>query len=184
MPSLEQLHRDLAPRGLRVVAVAVDDPGYEDRVRAFVTRYRLTFEVLSEGSGKIEVDYQSRGIPSTYLIDRNGVIRMKVLGAADWSEPDVRQRIEAVLGARRDQRDGPSGTPGPTAGGNGRSAAAGPLPRGARSAEAALLASNPERGSRGATPARSVHSRRPDNIPTSPRPGRLRLPRPRPDSDL
>jgi peroxiredoxin len=106
MPSLEQLHHDLSPRGLHVVAVAVDDPGYEDRVRAFVTTYRLTFEILSEGSGKIEADYQSRGIPSTYLIDRDGVVRMKVLGAADWGAPDVRRRIEAVLRGEDETGDG------------------------------------------------------------------------------
>lgn len=97
MPSIEALHRRLAPRGLRVVAVSVDDPGSEDRIRAFVAQRGLTFEVLNEGSGAIENAYQSPGIPSTFLIDDRGVIRLKVMGAADWDAPERRALIEAVL---------------------------------------------------------------------------------------
>ncbi|MEP7344666.1 MAG: TlpA disulfide reductase family protein [Gemmatimonadaceae bacterium] len=101
MPSIEALHRRLGSQGLHVVAVSVDDPGNEDRIRAFVAKRGLTFEILNEGSGKIENDYQSPGIPSTFLIDRRGVIRMKVLGAADWDAPDRRAAIQAVLDEER-----------------------------------------------------------------------------------
>lgn len=101
MPSIEALHRRLAPRGLRVVAVSVDDPGNEDRIRDFVAKRGLTFEILNEGSGAIENAYQSLGIPSTFLIDRRGIIRMKVVGAADWDAPERRSVIEEVLDEAR-----------------------------------------------------------------------------------
>lgn len=97
MPSLESLYRRLGPDGLRVVAVSIDDPGNEDRIRDFVERYGLTFDILNEGTGAIENAYQSFGIPSTFLIDRRGVIRLKVQGAADWDTPQRRRQIEAVL---------------------------------------------------------------------------------------
>lgn len=97
MPSIESLHRRLRSKGLRVVGVSVDDPGNEDRIRAFVASHGLTFEILNEGSGRIENDYQTAGIPSTYLIDRQGVIRLKVIGATDWDSPDRRAQVEAVL---------------------------------------------------------------------------------------
>jgi peroxiredoxin len=101
MPSIEALHRRLGPQGLHVVAVSVDDPGNEDRIRDFVATHRLTFEILNEGSGAIENAYQSPGIPSTFLIDGRGVIRMKVLGAADWNAPERRAGIEEVLDEAR-----------------------------------------------------------------------------------
>ena len=106
MPSLESVYRRLAPKGLHVVAVSVDDQGNEDRIREFVARHGLTFEILNEGSGRIENDYQSPGIPSTLLIDGRGVIRMKVMGAADWDSIERRSVIEAVLDEAR--RDAPS----------------------------------------------------------------------------
>lgn len=99
MPAIEALHRDFAPKGLKVLAVAVDDPGFEQRVRDFVARKSLTFEVLSEGSGKIEIDYETRGIPATYLIGRDGLIRKRVAGASDWNSPTNRALVAQLLGA-------------------------------------------------------------------------------------
>ena len=99
MPAIETLHRDFAPKGLKVVAVAVDDPGFEQRVRDFVARKQLTFDVLVEGSGKIEQDYEARGIPATYLIGADGVIRKRVAGASDWNSPANRALVAQLLGA-------------------------------------------------------------------------------------
>ncbi len=98
MPSLQALHNDFAPAGLKVVAVAVDDPGFEQRVRDFVARKKLTFEILSEGSGKIESDYEARGIPATYLIGRDGRILKRVAGASDWNSPANRALMTQLLG--------------------------------------------------------------------------------------
>jgi peroxiredoxin len=98
MPSIQALHDDFSPAGLKVVAVAVDDPGFEQRVRDFVARKGLTFEILSEGSGKIEADYEARGIPATYLIGRDGLIRKRVAGASDWNSPANRALVAQLLG--------------------------------------------------------------------------------------
>lgn len=111
MPSLQALHDDFAPAGLRIVAVAVDDPGFEQRVREFVARKGLTFEVLSEGSGKIENDYEARGIPATYLIGRDGLIRKRVAGATDWNSPANRALVAQLLGVAGDAQ---AQAPGPT----------------------------------------------------------------------
>lgn len=98
MPSIQALHNDFAASGLKVVAVAVDDPGFEQRVRDFVARKGLTFEILSEGSGRIEADYEARGIPATYLIGRDGLIRKRVAGASDWNSAANRAVIAQLLG--------------------------------------------------------------------------------------
>lgn len=98
MPSIERLHRDFAASGLKVVAVAVDDPGFEERVRQFVARHGLTFEVLSEGTGAIERLYQARGLPATYLIGRDGIIRKRIAGASDWNSAANRALVAQLLG--------------------------------------------------------------------------------------
>ena len=106
MPSIEALHRDFAAAGLKVVAVAVDDPGFEQRVRDFVARKGLTFEILSEGSGKIETDYETRGIPATYLIGRDGLIRKRVAGASNWNSPANRALVAQLLGGQKPEAKG------------------------------------------------------------------------------
>jgi peroxiredoxin len=85
MPGIQALHDSLGPQGLKVVAISVDDPGFDDAIRSFVAEHRLTFEILHEGSGTIERDYQTSGIPETFVIGKDGVIRKRVIGAAQWN---------------------------------------------------------------------------------------------------
>lgn len=96
MPSIERLHRELAPRGLKVVAVSVDDGGAEADIREFAREYDLTFEILHDPTGRILRDYQMIGVPETFVIDRGGVIRKKEF-AADWYSPGNRAAVTSLL---------------------------------------------------------------------------------------
>lgn len=98
MPSIQRLYDRYRDAGLRVVAVAVDDPGFEPEIRDFVRQYGLTFEILHEGSGRIEQDYQSMGLPSTFLIGRDGRIRKLHLGASDWDSAANQAIVAQLLG--------------------------------------------------------------------------------------
>ena len=100
MPSMEQLHREMGPRGLHVVAVSVDDPGTEQQIRDFARQFGLTFEILHDASGKIQKQYQTTGVPETFVIGRDGVIRKKVIGAALWNSQGNRALIEQLLAER------------------------------------------------------------------------------------
>lgn len=98
MPSIQRLYDRYRDHGLKVVAVAVDDPGYEQRILDFVAEHKLTFEILHEGTGKIEQAFQTQGIPATFLIGRDGRIRKLSLGAADWDSPANRAVVAQLLG--------------------------------------------------------------------------------------
>ena len=105
MPALQRLHESLGERGLSIVAVSVDaapgvlgpfgQPGGD--IAAFVEQFGLTFDVLHDESGRIQDRYQVNGLPTTYLIDREGRIRRKVYGAAAWDEPPLADQIRSML---------------------------------------------------------------------------------------
>jgi peroxiredoxin len=97
MPSIEQLYRDYAPKGLRVVAVSIDDPGTDAAIRKFATDYKLTFEILHDSSKAIENTYQATGVPETAVISRDGTIRKRIIGATDWSSEANRRLIDDLL---------------------------------------------------------------------------------------
>ena len=100
MPSIEQLHQAYAPRGLKVIAVSVDDPGTDEVIRAFVKQYNLTFEILHDQGGQagpVSRLYDATRYPETVIIGRDGIIRKKFSGATDWNSPVNRALIERLL---------------------------------------------------------------------------------------
>lgn len=100
MPGIEQLHQAYYGKGLKIVAVSVDDPGTEPQIRSFVKEYGLTFEVLHDPGGqegRISRDYQTAGYPETVIIGRDGIIRKKLLGAHDWNSVENRALIDRLL---------------------------------------------------------------------------------------
>jgi len=98
MPSMQALHEAYGPKGLKIVAVSIDDPGAEETIRAFAREYGLTFEILHDPSGAIQKSYQTTGVPETFVLGRDGVIRKKVIGAADWDSPPNRALVAQLLG--------------------------------------------------------------------------------------
>ncbi len=97
MPSFQRLHEELAPEGLRVVAVSVDDRGARDAIREFVDEMELTFEILHDERGAIQRQYHTTGVPETFMIGRDGVIRRKVIGAIEWDTESNRAIVRQLL---------------------------------------------------------------------------------------
>jgi cytochrome c biogenesis protein CcmG, thiol:disulfide interchange protein DsbE len=102
MPSLERLHEELGGRGLSVVAVSVDESSSPDGTHAlvqqFVKRYGLKFPVLLDPRGHVEDLYGVDALPTTFLIDREGRIRKKVVGGANWDRPPYSDLVRKLLG--------------------------------------------------------------------------------------
>lgn len=86
MPSMEQLHRELGPAGLRVVAVSIDRES-QHKVRQWAEERGFTFTILQDRSGRIEQAYQTTGVPESFVIDRNGVILKREIGPRKWDTP-------------------------------------------------------------------------------------------------
>ena len=97
MPSLEKLHEALASKGLAVVAVSVDER-FSD-IERFVDEWNLTFTVLHDDGMKVSRSYRTFKYPETYIIDRMGRLKSKVVGARDWVAPSVIRDLVALLNA-------------------------------------------------------------------------------------
>jgi peroxiredoxin len=97
MPEIQALHSDFGPQGLRVVAVSVDREEALEEIRGFIRDYGLTFEVLHNPTGDIQRSYQTMGVPETFVIGRDGVIRKKVMGAVRWNSEANRALVRSLL---------------------------------------------------------------------------------------
>jgi peroxiredoxin len=97
MPEIQALHSDFAPEGLRVVAVSIDVEEAREAIPGFVRDHGLTFEILHDPSGNIQRTYQTTGVPETFVIGRDGVIRKKVIGAVRWNSEGNRALVRQLL---------------------------------------------------------------------------------------
>ncbi len=98
MPTLEQLYQMFRPNGLKIVAVSIDETASDDSVRTYARNMGLTFDILHDAQYRIEGPYHVVGYPSSYVIDRDGVIRKIVFGADDWTSPGNIALMRMLLG--------------------------------------------------------------------------------------
>jgi peroxiredoxin len=96
MPAMERLSRGLAGTDFRIVAVSVDE-GDSAMVSAFAKDLGLTFDILHDRPGTIKRSYQTTGVPESFIIDRQGIIVKKVIGAAEWDAPVNQLLIRRLL---------------------------------------------------------------------------------------
>jgi cytochrome c biogenesis protein CcmG, thiol:disulfide interchange protein DsbE len=87
MPSLVQMQQKMKEKGVTVLAVSVDadDGAY----RRFLQDHDVNLLAVRDPDQKSNQLYGTFKFPETYIIDRDGVVRRKFIGAVDWTEPDV-----------------------------------------------------------------------------------------------
>ena len=71
---LDSLHSALARRGVRVLALSVDEAD-DAHVRRYTQARRTRVLVAHDGSGAVGRTLGTVGVPETYLVDRTGIIR-------------------------------------------------------------------------------------------------------------
>jgi peroxiredoxin len=88
MPSMEVLHKNFAKDGLVVLAVSIDRVTTTKDIPPFIKSMNLSFPVLVDSWGKTDMPYKRMGVPETFIIDQQGVIREIVIGPRDWTRVD------------------------------------------------------------------------------------------------
>jgi cytochrome c biogenesis protein CcmG/thiol:disulfide interchange protein DsbE len=87
MPSLVEMQRRMRAKGVTVLAVSVDVD--ENAYRRFLKDHGVDLLTVLDSAQKSSNLYGSFKFPETYIIDRNGVMRRKFIGAVDWTAPEV-----------------------------------------------------------------------------------------------
>ncbi|MBI5874919.1 MAG: redoxin domain-containing protein [Deltaproteobacteria bacterium] len=96
MPSMEALHKRFKDKGLVVIAVNSEEG--EKKVSKFIKKKGYTFLVLLDSDGSVSSDsYRAIGFPTTYLIDRQGMVVGKAEGAREWDSKESFRLIEEIL---------------------------------------------------------------------------------------
>lgn len=99
IPELEKMHAKYGPRGFEVVGVSVDESGAE-AVKPFVKEQNIGYPMVIDPPGKIANLLQTTVLPTSVLIDRDGKIVWRRIGALMGPEPALDTAIEKALAAK------------------------------------------------------------------------------------
>jgi peroxiredoxin len=94
-PFMNKLHKDFSGKGLQIVGVDLDEDPAD--AQGFLTKTPAQFTILADASGECPQRFEVKAMPSTYLIDRSGVVRQIHLGFKSSESTQLRQQVEALL---------------------------------------------------------------------------------------
>jgi len=96
MPSMHALYQDYRDKGFEILAISIDAQG-QDVVAPFVEAYGLTFPILLDPGDVVSTRLQMRGIPTSYLLDKQGRIASIEIGTRDWNSHNMRRFLDLLL---------------------------------------------------------------------------------------
>ena len=95
MPAMQRLHAKLAPQGLSLLGVSVDES--DEAVERFRERLGLDFTLLWDPERRVSELYQTFRYPETFLIDGDGQVVERYVGPREWDAPEYEARIRRLL---------------------------------------------------------------------------------------
>jgi peroxiredoxin len=96
MPSMRALYQDYHDKGLEILAVASDPEGHEI-VSAFAQAHTLPFPILLDPDNVFGARLPVRGLPTSYILDKQGRVVKLELGARNWNSAGVRRLFDTLL---------------------------------------------------------------------------------------
>lgn len=97
IPALREIHAKYRERGLELVGVSVDAEGADENIREFMKEFEMTYPVWLDPAERISAQFLTIGVPTTFLIDRGGVLRWRKTGPVHADDPTLARAIEQAL---------------------------------------------------------------------------------------
>ena len=99
LPYIQKLHDEYAEKGLMVLAVTIDSPKSQSRVKPFIKGRKFTFPVVMDGSQDVFRKLQGKGsIPYVVVLDAEGNIRYRHTGYRPGDEKELERVVLELLG--------------------------------------------------------------------------------------
>lgn len=95
MPGMDKLYQEFKGKGFEVLAVNVKDKR-EDALK-FMKELKISYPVALDPAGDVGLLYGAWAMPTTYLIDRKGVVIARLWGPADWYSTSARNLIKDLV---------------------------------------------------------------------------------------
>jgi len=91
MGSMESLNKVMADKPFQMLSIVFNDD--LDMAKSFAQRLGATFPVLANPGQELTQAYMITGVPETFLIDADGILKHKFIGPYDWNSPKMRNIV-------------------------------------------------------------------------------------------
>ena len=95
MPAIQRMAAALEQDGLQIAMINTAED--EDTVFSFLAEYAPDAHPLMDRDGQATEAWEPRGLPATYLVDRDGQVRYQALGGRPWDEPAYLNFLRGLL---------------------------------------------------------------------------------------
>ncbi len=99
IPALQALYERHAGDGLEIVGVSVDGRNEAGNVQEFADEFGVTFRIWHDPEDRVGTRFRTVGVPTTFLLDRDGVIRWRHMGPVAEDDPTLNEALAAALAA-------------------------------------------------------------------------------------
>jgi cytochrome c biogenesis protein CcmG/thiol:disulfide interchange protein DsbE len=104
MPSLNTLFLELQKEGFVILAVSIDSK--KKPVHKFLKKKKVDFPVLLDPEQEVYFDeYGVLGLPTSFLIDREGIVREIIRGEREWNSTDMKEKIRKLLTKNKTEKN-------------------------------------------------------------------------------
>jgi peroxiredoxin len=96
MPSIDKLSKHFSTNQdfIMLPILSIDSP--QDAVN-YLKENRFNLPILIDREGKAARVYGLTGVPETFIVDKKGILRKKIIGPYEWDSPDVLTLISSLL---------------------------------------------------------------------------------------
>ncbi len=99
IPALDSLYREFSSRGLLVTGVSIDVMDDTARIAGFARELGASYPLWLDPDDRVSGTFLAIGVPSTYLIDRDGVLRWRHMGPVRANDATLRAVLDSALSA-------------------------------------------------------------------------------------
>ncbi len=96
-PKLQDLNTKYGTSGLQIVGISEDEADDKDKIPGFADTYGAKFALGWDEDKSIARAYKPETMPSSFIIDRKGIVRFTHVGYHDGEEVEVEKEIQELL---------------------------------------------------------------------------------------
>lgn len=95
LPSMQKTYLALKKSGFRIIGVNVGEDW--DTVTSFLNNFSLTYPIVLDTDSSAMQKWNIIGLPTTFIVDKEGRIIYQIAGGRDWNDPAFRKKLKMII---------------------------------------------------------------------------------------